>query len=125
VFNSCELEQPAHEQIISDYQTGALEHIAPEDGAAGPATRPAGLSASPEGKEGGQGKDRKRFNPVNGVAGVARAVGGLVGPHRTAPNPAMPGNVLIHAFPEPPTETLKPILDNMDRVMVRVDCLHL
>ncbi|KZV88102.1 hypothetical protein EXIGLDRAFT_839449 [Exidia glandulosa HHB12029] len=55
--------------------------------------------------------------PEDDVGGPATRKPGGVSEKVTAPSPAMPGNILLHAFPEPTVVHLKPFLDNMDRVM--------
>ncbi|EJD51313.1 hypothetical protein AURDEDRAFT_159718 [Auricularia subglabra TFB-10046 SS5] len=58
-------------------------------------------------------------DPTDSHAGPAARVAGNadIKETKTAPSPAMPGNVLLHPFPEPASVHVKPVLDNMDRVM--------
>ncbi|KAG8908594.1 hypothetical protein FRB99_004882 [Tulasnella sp. 403] len=84
---------------FEDYEGGKLKHVDPHENAHhGPATHPAGQD-----------------------------VDSSVHPSQPAPNPAFPGNILIHRFPPPTDASLQPFLTMMDRLMFGIigSCLLL
>ncbi|KAG8954346.1 hypothetical protein FRC03_011485 [Tulasnella sp. 419] len=78
---------------FEDYRGGNLDHLDPNDTRGGPATQ----------KPGG-GAPETEFKDAS----------------KPAPNPAMPGNVLLYNFPAPTDASIKPVMAMLDRLQIGI-----